>query len=136
MICPSKLHFESVGWIGYFFFKSSNGFKVREINLYQEREGMFFIYSYTVPCEFIWQVCWGGAGGGRCCVGGRKINPPIPTILTSLYISNLYMNPIIFNYPFSLLLPPFWFFLHICLFYFSPITQLGGFFFLALVASC
>jgi len=90
-------------WI--FFFKFSNGFKVQEINLYQEKEGMFFIYSYTAPCEFIWQV-WLGGGG---CVGGRKINPPIPIVLTSLFISNLYMNPIIFNDPFSLLLPPFWF---------------------------
>lgn len=104
MICPSKLHFESVGYIGFFFFKSSNGFKVREINLYQEREGMFFIYSYITPCEFILQVWFCGA-----CLGGRKINPPFPTILTPLFISNIYMNPIIFSYPFSLLLPPFWF---------------------------
>jgi hypothetical protein len=128
MICPSKLHFESVGWIGCFFFKSSNGFKVREINLYQEREGMFFIYNYTIPCEFIWQAWFGGGRG--CCVGGRKINPPIPTVSHHYLLGTYTWTPL------YLIILSLFFFIPLVVFLthlfilFLPYHPIGGFFFL------
>jgi hypothetical protein len=114
-------------WVGLdFFFQIFKWFQSSGNNLIsRKRKHDFHLQRHCPMWIYLASMIWRG------CVWGRKINPPFPIVLTSLFICNLYMNPITFNYPFFLLLPPFWFqktFLHICLFYFSPIIHLGVFF--------
>jgi hypothetical protein len=131
MICPSKLHFESVGWIG-FFFQMFKWFQSLRNNLIsRKRKHVFHLQWHHPMWIYLASMIWRG------CVRGRKINPPFPTVPTSLFICNLYMNPTTFNYPFFLLLPPFGFRKHSYTFayFISPLSPIWGFFF-PLVVSC
>jgi hypothetical protein len=66
--------------------------------------GLDWIFYFSNGFK-VWEIM----GGGEVVWGEGKQTFHSPIVLTSLFIGNLYMNPIIFNYPFSLLLRPFWF---------------------------
>jgi len=92
-------------WVGLdFFFQIFKWFQSSGNNfISRKRKHDFHLQRHCPMWIYLASMIWRG------CVRGRKINPPFPIVLTSLFICNLYMNPITFNYPFFLLLPPFWF---------------------------